>query len=966
MKISAIYIAKNEAENIARSIESVKDSVDELILVDTGSTDNTVEIFKSYGGQVYFEPWNNDFATPRNKALSKATGDWVILLDADEFFTPKTRKNICNVLENMSKTVDGLLINMTNIERTTGGVLDKFLSLRIVRNIPGLQYQGRIHEELRINGELFSAENLKKIDETKLSINHTGYSRDLSPKKAQRNLEILLDEIEHGRPIESVYRYLYDCYTVLGNEEEAIKYAKLNVLLGRQNVTFASRCYLALLTHYAHSTNRVGKLERYKWAKMAAEEFPELPEFQAEYAESLAEWYRFSEATVAMDKALAVKKPQGIDSLEISALPKDIITNLQQRRDLFYELADKAKEVKLSACVIVKNEASNLPLWLQTSKNFADEIIVVDTGSTDDTVNIAKQAGAKVIEISWEDDFSVAKNTAINAATGDWVIFNDADETFYNSESVRGFLTKECIGRENVLMAMFPLSNIDEDNGDKEIERFDAIRAFKNQVGLRYKGAIHEVLSMDGEEIDFSKIIRADDRLLVKHTGYSASIVKQKTIRNIQLLLKGKDNGEISEAHYGYLAESYFELGNYEKALNYSLRAIQSPYMAVGQETEMHSVAAFCLEKLEYSIEDRLALIEDGLQKYPMAPDFYSLKGICLAECGEYQHAYDLLTKGLKMYYSARDDGSKSLSSYYNWIIVRCHYTLGICSGALENHAEAIKHFKDALDLRAWDEDTLIALGDYYDGNPDDELISLLDEYFDNTNDNNLLLSSIWELNGFDELRSYYQGRLKYVLRNKKANELWNKYRNREYEVLLKEAKQNISLTMQLLFVSILSGKNKVIKHSGKSQIELLPLGLQNIIRIYFNEYEAEQLPILFSDYMAMLPVVIQYGSEKTLNEYLKIGERFTEDDYVQVAHCLKNMGRYKFALSFYELVTVKSNAANSKFWHGVGICLYHMNMYDAALECFERTKNSELTQHEQGEKESYIAWCKEVLTDDA
>ena len=94
MKISAVYIAKNEANNIARSLDSIKEAVDELILVDTGSTDETVNIFKSYVGNVFYQEWQDDFSAPRNLALSKTTGDWIIVLDADESFSQDTRQNI--------------------------------------------------------------------------------------------------------------------------------------------------------------------------------------------------------------------------------------------------------------------------------------------------------------------------------------------------------------------------------------------------------------------------------------------------------------------------------------------------------------------------------------------------------------------------------------------------------------------------------------------------------------------------------------------------------------------------------------------------------------------------------------------------------------------------------------------------------------------------------------------------------
>ena len=84
--------------------------------------------------------------------------------------------------------------------------------------------------------------------------------------------------------------------------------------------------------------------------------------------------------------------------------------------------------MKLSACVIVKNEEKNLPRWLHCMQELADEIIIVDTGSTDRTVEIAQQAGAQVYTFVWRDDFAAAKNYAIEQATGDWILFLDADD----------------------------------------------------------------------------------------------------------------------------------------------------------------------------------------------------------------------------------------------------------------------------------------------------------------------------------------------------------------------------------------------------------------------------------------------------------------------------------------------------------------------------------------------------------
>ncbi len=84
---------------------------------------------------------------------------------------------------------------------------------------------------------------------------------------------------------------------------------------------------------------------------------------------------------------------------------------------------------RLSLCMIVQNEAAFLPGCLASVTELVDEIVIADTGSTDNTVEIATKAGAKVIPIEWQDDFAAARNQALAQVTGDWVLVLDADET---------------------------------------------------------------------------------------------------------------------------------------------------------------------------------------------------------------------------------------------------------------------------------------------------------------------------------------------------------------------------------------------------------------------------------------------------------------------------------------------------------------------------------------------------------
>ena len=130
-----------------QSLQSVQSAADEIIVVDTGSVDGTVEIAKSFGAKVFHEVWKDDFSVPRNVALSHATGDWIIFLDADEYFTPSTAENIRIVLEKFNRTnVNGLLVYLVNIDSENDDeILDATFLLRIFRNLRALSYVGKIH-----------------------------------------------------------------------------------------------------------------------------------------------------------------------------------------------------------------------------------------------------------------------------------------------------------------------------------------------------------------------------------------------------------------------------------------------------------------------------------------------------------------------------------------------------------------------------------------------------------------------------------------------------------------------------------------------------------------------------------------------------------------------------------------------------------------------------------------------------
>lgn len=301
LKISACYIVKNEAKNLAQSIKSLKNQVNEIVVVDTGSTDNTIAVARKLGARVYSFPWQDDFSKARNFALSKAKGEWLVLLDADEYFTAKTAGNIRQVIR-QAQQADALLIQMVNYDVDKAEIQDYFYQLRIVRNQQGLHYEGKIHEELKLSDGKFM--KFFRIPPEMLEIYHTGYASSVSRQKLERNLKLLQQAVDNGQSEADLARYFCDCYLGLGDMEKCTYYGWLDVKKGRQSVNFGSRCHRVLMAYYGGRNDGESISKRRQLAEISTEQYPEVPDFWAEYSECLYQTGEYAQAIAAMEKAL--------------------------------------------------------------------------------------------------------------------------------------------------------------------------------------------------------------------------------------------------------------------------------------------------------------------------------------------------------------------------------------------------------------------------------------------------------------------------------------------------------------------------------------------------------------------------------------------------------------------------------------------------------------------------------------
>lgn len=270
----------------------------------------------------------------------------------------------------------------------------------------------------------------------------------------------------------------------------------------------------------------------------------------------------------------------------------------------FFEM-NKVKGASISACAIMKNEMSHVETWLDNVRVFAQKIIVVDTGSTDGTNEfLAKQSDVKVFHYEWQNDFSKAKNVALQEATGDWLVFTDADECFYHPENIIEYLRPLDKLYADIDVIFCPIDNTDVDNNNEIINSDVVPRLIRNHMGIKYIGAVHEQLTKGSEPWQAINYIVADRNLAIRHTGYSTKVITFKHQRNYEILRQVMEKSNKTEIYYGFLSESLLGLGKHQEALEYAIFAMESPYQPAIQKERFAQVAIESMNKLGLAISD--------------------------------------------------------------------------------------------------------------------------------------------------------------------------------------------------------------------------------------------------------------------------------------------------------------------------------------------------------------------------
>ena len=215
--VSICMIVKNEEQFLEQCLRSVQGMVDEINIVDTGSTDRTVEIAESFGAKIGHCEWRNDFAWARNKSLEMATKRWILQLDADEEVLPESREAL-QQLRNAPAHLQGVWLRCINAtDRYRGGGNMSHAILRIFPNNPRIRFKGAIHEFPSID---YSPVSMTGVT-SPIKIIHHGYLTEVvkDRDKYSRNLSIIEEDTKR-EPDEAFHWYNFGMTTHLGGDNE--------------------------------------------------------------------------------------------------------------------------------------------------------------------------------------------------------------------------------------------------------------------------------------------------------------------------------------------------------------------------------------------------------------------------------------------------------------------------------------------------------------------------------------------------------------------------------------------------------------------------------------------------------------------------------------------------------------------------------------------------------------------------
>jgi len=621
--VSLCMIVRDEEKNLETCIHAVKPFIDEIIIVDTGSKDRTVEIAKRNGAKIFNFVWKDNFSAARNFAIQQASCDWILNLDADHLLDCSNKSQ----LKQQFKETKHFAFIVDERSVSDSGNRQTIEKLLLFKNHCNFQFKGIIHET-----PLKSIVNYAKSKKIKMpigkfetcTIDHI--ERQNHSAKLQRNLPILLNAVEKERD-NFQYRFkLLLTLKSLGMFEEYNDMLLNTVYKIEQKKPALTESIVGIWGQFGDwvikdsNADDIDKFygtaktinEKTKWNDIRLVwPYVKISIFHKKYDKAIEDLQKCIMNGIAPEHVgLSIEEcitpvyqliklindfKSGTDFIDIvcnleSLLEKsglsvekvlktinkndkvlfDSIMEISSEESLydFSEILNSVEnDVLISACMIIKDEEENLKRCLKSAKDIVDEIIVVDTGSTDKSIKVAESFNAKIIKHDWNDDFAEARNIALENATGDWILQLDADEELHPStkKQIKNEMLNTAIDGVNVVIRNLQpkgemVSYIDENQ----------VRLFKNKPEYRFQNRINEQIV--ASIADTGGLFSESD-IIINHYGFQSSS-EERTKRNLSLL-----NNELKEhpqdPHLLFkLGETYKAMQKWDKAADCFTKAL--------------------------------------------------------------------------------------------------------------------------------------------------------------------------------------------------------------------------------------------------------------------------------------------------------------------------------------------------------------------------------------------------------
>ncbi len=596
---------------------------------------------------------------------------------------------------------------------------------------------------------------------------------------------------------------------------------------------------------------------------------------------------------------------------------------------------------KISACVIAKNEAGNITRCLQSMQDIVDEMIVVDTGSTDDTTKIAEQLGAKVFHYKWNNDFAAARNYALEQAKGDWIIFLDADEYIVPEKikNVRPFIEK-LHGNRKIESVVCRMENTEGVGGPLRSSN-PTVRIFRNSRAIRYEGTVHECIYKRGKP---TQSVMDDKQLVVIcHTGYTQKTIPEKLLRNTALLEEDLANGIVRNLTYHYLSDAYWRLGQYEKAVEFAHKALKK----MGQSNTLFAYKPYVIlmasmPKLKtYSEEAIEAICEEAIERFSHHPEIWFYRGLYYLSIGRYQLALTSLLKSLKTNECYND---LNLNNDFYALTPIAYLNIAKLYDMMNQSAKALDYYVRALQHDKFNQEAFHGLISLIRKQNAADIVYFLNNFYHIADEADV---------GFLVL---HLSRLKVKKVLDYYHKVWfERFGHKEYVgmVLLihgqfEQAFQIFAASFQesgdcgaelLAVISLLIGGDPGWLNSLGSKMKA---SFKKIISVFFQSEEDVQLFAEdFPSYCDLVNDFTYLCSQKQLDMFLHVGKRFLSDEApARIGDILLKQGLFRYALDLYLYQIDKACSVTNPpglFYCKAGFSCYKLKDFAGAATYFSQ-----------------------------